>query len=642
MGSGNAALPVEFLTALAMQAAPASAVATFVAEQARTLVGGPDRHRLLSVLLAGPYSASAPGWLLDAAIGQGLDGTAGQWHGSGIELAATALGHTDCTEPTRQRALQSCAEAQLASLGTARRATALTQAVAAELRRRSPRPVPMTRALVAEPTPAQVVLRTGYLGDAVFEAAFELLPARPDRPDRTTIDDEAGYKTCTDDVDAWTSMWKAVLENHPDRHKQIVDLTEEGPANYTVRHLLLGTMPWAVEPELLKTLATADLAKFHTAVLTTRLCRALRDGASKQDARNRFADQIDDLPTSDQRHVNVFLEEDGFDPGWGCREAISWASYASDKQWRLLLNPDQAKPKYGGDPYPWRIAQDDLAELGRCFAQTTAVALELWEPDPDRLMRGADELRWVADVLTHLSDVTDAVKDSVRLLIADTRKNRSRIERYATFEDRNTLDGLIARIEKILADPAPNASARRTALGDPAHVTVRELTAVSVGALATYLDRHAGDDDLVEKALLAIASANYGPRNDFRQVLDRHSDPQRAIADITRDLRRRLGGNPPAREAWAGQVLALPFCDTALIRALPAWATLQIGGGGAGRAHPEVLDAVIETLGEDAAAWTRLAESPISHTGPNAWLRLGDVLDAARSGAAWPTAPATR
>jgi len=113
---------------------------------------------------------------------------------------------------------------------------------------------------------------------------------------------------------------------------------------------------------------------------------------------------------------------------------------------------------------------------------------------------------------------------------------------------------------------------------------------------------------------------------------------------MTQDLRRRLGGNPAAREQWAREVLALPDCDPQLIRALPAWTALKLSEirNGYGKARPEILDVVTEALGDDAEAWQRLGTSPIAPTGPTAWLRLGDVLDAALSRSDWPTPPPSR
>jgi hypothetical protein len=159
--------------------------------------------------------------------------------------------------------------------------------------------------------------------------------------------------------------------------------------------------------------------------------------------------------------------------------------------------------------------------------------------------------------------------------------------------------------------------------------------------LDEYLDRHTGDDALVEKALLATASNSHGRSSQFADVLRRHSDPDQAVRKITLDLRRRLGGAPATREQWAREVLALPMCDLQLIRALPAWTALKLSGGDSGaRAHPGIAAVVVAALGDDEGAWQRLAASPATYSGPTAWLRLGDVLDAARSGGDWPAPPA--
>ncbi|WP_282203008.1 hypothetical protein [Kitasatospora fiedleri] len=46
--------------------------------------------------------------------------------------------------------------------------------------------------------------------------------------------------------------------------------------------------------------------------------------------------------------------------------------------------------------------------------------------------------------------------------------------------------------------------------------------------------------------------------------------------------------------------------------------------------------------GDGTRAWQRFADSPISHAGPTAWLRLGEVLDAAAHGTPWPQPPTSR
>ncbi|MFD7668045.1 hypothetical protein [Streptomyces sp. NPDC059788] len=52
--------------------------------------------------------------------------------------------------------------------------------------------------------------------------------------------------------------------------------------------------------------------------------------------------------------------------------------------------------------------------------------------------------------------------------------------------------------------------------------------------------------------------------------------------------------------------------------------------------------AVLGALGDDAEAWARFASSPASYAGATAWLRLGDLLDAAAAGASWPKPPQSR
>ena len=44
-------------------------------------------------------------------------------------------------------------------------------------------------------------------------------------------------------------------------------------------------------------------------------------------------------------------------------------------------------------------------------------------------------------------------------------------------------------------------------------------------------------------------------------------------------------------------------------------------------------------LGDNAEAWQRFTTSPASYAGPTAWLRLGDLLDAAVNGTPWPIPP---
>lgn len=86
-------------------------------------------------------------------------------------------------------------------------------------------------------------------------------------------------------------------------------------------------------------------------------------------------------------------------------------------------------------------------------------------------------------------------------------------------------------------------------------------------------------------------------------------------------------------------MLSLPATGPELIRALPAWTALKARGPHGQAAHPAVTSVVRTTLGDHSEAWQRFAASPASYSGPTAWLRLGDLLDAAANGTPWPKPP---
>ncbi|MFF2745499.1 hypothetical protein ACFVVA_08150 [Kitasatospora sp. NPDC058048] len=237
-------------------------------------------------------------------------------------------------------------------------------------------------------------------------------------------------------------------------------------------------------------------------------------------------------------------------------------------------------------------------------------------------------------MLVHLPDLTPAVEATIRLVIRDARRSQSGPQSYdyKSQEDRRRFDELLDAITRIVADPAPQPPAtRRTALGDPEEVTVRSLSAASAEVLDAYLDRHAGDDNLVEKALLSLALHGHHGKPAFAS-LARHSDPRHAVHTLTRELRHRLGGSSANREAWAREILALPDCPSETVLALPAWTALKARGHRYDSTHPTVLALVEAALGDDHQAWQRFADSPIGNSGPSAWLRLGDILTAATDG----------
>jgi hypothetical protein len=278
------------------------------------------------------------------------------------------------------------------------------------------------------------------------------------------------------------------------------------------------------------------------------------------------------------------------------------------------------------------------------FAETVARALPFWEPAERYSGISPSEVAWVREIVLHLPTVTDDVKAGIRPIVHDARKRLS--PHHPAFsprhDQRRELEEILDRIERVLADPPPSVGAdRRTALGAPDKVTVRELAGVPAQALSDYLDRHAGDDSLVEKALLACAASGHRSKDDFEKVLRRHTCPDTVLLPLTEGLRQNLGGAPTWREAWTCLVLARDTQPT-LVRALPAWSALRARGDRYGSAHPSVVAAVRDALGADQDAWNRFATCPATNSGPGAWLRLGDLLDAAATGAPWPKPPGSR
>lgn len=637
-------MPVEFLSAVVAVAGPDSPPTHGAVERVRAMPEGLARDDLMLALLRGALSEHAPEWLLQAAIDRDLASRAESYASPSMELASTALSHLSCADEQRAEALRQCSVPQLGSIGRAGCAEPVADGVVAELRQRGPHSQPMTPELLDEPTPAQAILRQPGVHDAVFAAALDLLPAFPRYVKRGEREDfTAWYDAYKASQHAWEGMWEQVVSTHTTRHRQLVAWATESRADHIIRHHLLGTIPWDVEPGLLEEIAGDDLARFQDSVLITHVCRMLRNGASEQQVRSQFADSLGALEPASRRSIEDFFSDVADIRDHGVHAAVSWMESAAVGTWRYILNPTEAKQRYG-DPHTWRSSDDLLYTLGRRFAEAGAEALMLWEPQKDATYRNPRELRWVHSTLVHLPTVTAEVGNRVRAVLKDSRPDpyaRLRTRDYAALDKERELSELCASIERIIADPS--AAARKAALGDPQSVTVRDLAGATEEVLEDYLMRHAGDDDLVEKALLSFASRSYRSKPFFADVLARHSVPQAALLGITTDLRRRLGGSPNYREAWTQEVLALPGCSPELIRALPAWTALTIGGGSRYRsAHTAVTTVVMNTLGDSPKAWARFASSPASYSGPTAWLRLGDILDAAVHGTPWPTPPSTR
>ncbi|MFG3044536.1 hypothetical protein ACGFZR_06355 [Streptomyces sp. NPDC048241] len=648
MDSGVAAptLPLNFLCALVADSGAEEPPARIAAEQARSMDDGRDRRELLEGLLRGPYGISAPSWLLEAAINSDLTQKPPRsepLYGPSMDLARRALSHPSCTPQLRHESLGRCTAVQLGHLGSAQAGDILADAVANSLRERGPRPDSMTVDLLDTPTDAQLVLRQHRLHSIVVATAVDLLPPYPFLDEKDEEDTSAWLKRQEAAERSWCTMWKQVVSTHPEHHRLLVDWSYDNDAGFVVREHLLGSIPWDVEPELLAEIAQNDLASFPLSVLITRMCRMRRDGATEKEVREHFANDLAALVPQQRKRIDHVLSDDKYGLRFGCRTAISRIARAADREWRYILNPDQAQ-QYGR-PHPWRASEDQLASLAQKFAKHATVALELWEPGSELPVRSADDLRWVRDLLQHLPAVTPEVKEKVRLICAEAHRELARRQDYArrgldsdTQQSRELLD----TIERMTAEPLPDPGRARTAsLGKPDQVTVRDLAGAPDTVLDDYLRRHPGNNALVERALLAFAYRAYHRNLSFADVLKRHSDPQRALLDLTQSLRRRLGGGPNLREAWVDAVLNLPVTKPELIRALPAWTALKARGPQDQAAHPAVTSVVRTVLGDNAEAWQRFTTSPASYAGPTAWFRLGDLLDAAANGTPWPMPPRT-
>jgi hypothetical protein len=189
-----------------------------------------------------------------------------------------------------------------------------------------------------------------------------------------------------------------------------------------------------------------------------------------------------------------------------------------------------------------------------CVVEVSGITLQAWRRVPSHFNR---ETTFDSVVSTMLAAGGGVLVVVLVVFAVKAFRGNTELPRACSWRCRRKTDKIREAIARIVCDPAPQGAGRRTPSGDPSDVTVRALSIVAGDILAEYLDRHTGNDDLVEKALSAIVSSDYRREPSFADVLARHSDPHRAINELTYDLRRRLGGNPPSREAWARAVLRI-------------------------------------------------------------------------------------
>lgn len=645
-------LPFDFLRTVIAQASADSPPTRMAVEGIRTASQSTDRDGLLMALLTGPLAQEAPEWLLAMAVESDLNRESQPYKPTNpMELTRVALSHPACPNAYRTRYLRECTEARLGVLGRREGGAALIRAVVAELRRRSATDLAIAPELLKAPTPAQLVLGEHGLHEDVFVAALDCLPSGPGKHDGEE-DVEAWMERYRAASDTWDSMWSGIVRAQTVHHRRLLTwCARHRDADRVVREHLLGSLPWHVEPTLLAEVAALDLEYFGRAVLLTRISRSCRDGLTPAQARERYADELAAASQEERDYVERFLDEEmqsGYLQTMACRSAVAWVERAGRQTWRFLLNPGEAQRL--GRPREWLASQELVAALGTRFATVSLTALSLWEPDSDSRYPVVRDLGWLHALLVHLPEVPDEARQKARLVVQDTRRAlsaRSRAHGYSSshsaWEENRRAKELITTIMPLVTDPVPALPGRRTAsLGDPQDIGFKKLADADEDTLVAYLDRHMGNDTLVEEALLSFAARSYRKSLTFDDVLARHSAPQQILPGLTLHLRRRLGGGPDLRGSWVEIMLSRPECPPELLRLLPAWSALKARGPRYDTTHPAVAAYVTEALGDSDEAWQRFVASPMSHAGPGAWHRLGDILDAAVEGTAWPTPPPAR
>ncbi|UED85173.1 hypothetical protein [Streptomyces profundus] len=604
-GADRVRLPATLLNALLRDVDPASPVVRLALRQARQLPPGPDRTSLLAALLAGPCATTAPDWLLTAAA------TAEPPHAD-PRLTLVALSHPDCPPDTREAALRGSADQHLGALAHAGAPESLRAGVVAELRRRLPQrpPAPITPEALDRPDAAQLLLRSTDLADEVFDAAIPLLPGPPAQlTEGEELRDWVARHGAA--LAAWRTMWRRVLTAHPARYARLLTLLDDEQAETVVHQLLLGALPWTVDPELLVALAEDDLERFAGAALTTRICQLLLAGHSSDETTALVADDLDALPARDRRLPLAYLGEFGATPERGLRTASDWVARAVTERWGPLLTAE--------DSHTWRTPPETRAALRERFALTALRALELWRPRPDFPLCRPEQIDWLRTLARELPPLRGALRERATDLLADAERGRRhrRLRRgaYPVAEDR-AFDQSLTELRELLG-----VGWR----GLPQDPSLTELAFQPAGVLSELV-RDGAPDALVERLLLGHAVRGYRSGPAFAELLATHSAPTEALRRLTEELPDHLGDHPGAEETWAKAVLASGTGDARTIRALPALAALRAPAPEPGAAGPTVLSVITEALGDDADAWHRFATGPLRAPGG---LRLGTALDLA-------------
>ncbi|KAB8158912.1 hypothetical protein FH609_019830 [Streptomyces sp. 3MP-14] len=618
-------LPAAFLARAAAGAPPGSPLAALALDHAGALPAGPERDGLLAALLAGPCATSAPDWLLTEAAAS-----------EAPPVLLAALGHPDCPEGRAAAVAARSADDRLGALAPAGAPAALRAAVAAELRRRVPEPVPVTPEAAERPNAAQLALRHPELAPEVFAAAVPLLPGPPAQLAEGQ-ELNAWMAAHGAALTTWRALWREVLTTHPGRIAELWELLVDEQARVVVSELLLGTLPHAVPAPLLVQLAEADLARFAGAALTSRICRLRVDGHQPEETAALVAEELAALPESDRRLPLAYLGAFGATPERGLATATDWIARALAERWRPLLTPDPSgphaptdphaptEPAPGAEPEPapepapapaWRTPPATRAALRDRFARAALTALDLWRPRPGFPVTQPQQLLWLAELATLLPVHRRELRTRAAELLADAERGHAHRRRRR---------GAYPAAEDPAFDRALTTVRRALGLGwrgIPANPPLVELSCQP----PRTLERMAGPgarDATLERLLLAHAVRGYPSGPDVETLLARHTAPTAALFRLTTQLPALLGEHPGAARAWTEAVTASAHRDAPTLRALPAHLALSAPPAPGDDGRPTVLTLVVESFAQRPDAWRHFATAPLrGHT-------LGEAVDRA-------------
>ncbi len=433
-------------------------------------------------------------------------------------------------------------------------------------------------------------------------------------------------------------MWRDVLRAQEERHRQILEwAASSDSAELQIRPQLLGGIPWSVDPGLLVELAEHDLRRFPEAIAWARIAHQVSLGVPAHEVEERFREDLAHLREHKRWPLDDLLRGEKIWVESALEDPVDTAKTCVSNTWRYILETDDL-PEERLSPHSWRTPPETLAKLRRKFAEAAVHVIPWWRSDSYEQRFGTESVRWLRVILTHLPEIPPDLKASVRPIVrtGETYLRRADLSYrdHQRYQDIQRLREDLNFLRRLMGSSFVPTSSDLRGLGSPDKVNVQELAALHADDLDRYLDTHPGHDALVEKALLSLAFERNPAGKSFVELLARHSQPDTALMRLTLELRARLGGNPPLRRAWTALVLSLPGVGPEVVRALPLWSAVRCLQG-----QSAVVSAVSQSLGTDERAWERFAANPATGAGDHAWLRLGDVLDAAASGQPWPAAP---